>query len=200
MRCSKIGAGMIIETKQSDQIDANAFDSGFMMKTPTVSIDITTLRRKESAGERPAGLADRALEEGRPVNLKGRQFAVVLREWWEAQIAPERPESEADGGASGKLRRAIKGAASTIKTQTLRRDRVSDEVFEARLAVCASCSLCIVKDGKPHSCGPMLEERKQAGAKTCGCVLKNKARDAKQDCPNGWWPSLESYGDDAGHK
>lgn len=138
--------------------------------TPTVAVD---LERAENAQARAE-----AAKVGRVVESNGHRYAVVTREWWEARKR---------GRPTSKARRAIGGALSTVKT-TLGIDRVSDEVFNARLAVCASCELCIHKDGKPHTCGPMLEERKEQGKKTCGCVLRNKARDAKQDCPNGWWP------------
>lgn len=86
---------------------------------------------------------------------------------------------------AGKL---LGGAKSIGKTQLLRIDRVDDDTHAARLAVCDACPEVIRKKGKPHRCGPMYESWKRQGGATCGCLLNLKARDVKQECPQGKWP------------
>jgi len=92
---------------------------------------------------------------------------------------PARPSLPARIAAAG---------ASVVKTQVLRIDRVDDESFAARLAVCAACPDAVLKDGKPHRCGPIYAAWKQEGGATCGCLLELKARDKTQACPQGKWP------------
>ena len=86
--------------------------------------------------------------------------------------------------------KSLHAAKSVVKTQVLRQDRVTPEAFELRLAVCQNCPgghATYNKDGSLHTCGPMLQSLKDAGQKTCGCVLKAKARDAKESCPFNHW-------------
>lgn len=53
---------------------------------------------------------------------------------------------------------------------------VNDEVYLARLAICADC--------------PSFDpERTSCKQKTCGCRVKNKARWRSENCPLGKWPS-----------
>jgi len=85
-------------------------------------------------------------------------------------------------------------AKSVVKTQLLRRDRVAEADYQARLEVCRHCPgahATFKSDGSLHTCGPMVESLKEQGRKTCGCVLSKKARDAKETCPFGYWPTLE---------
>ena len=87
-----------------------------------------------------------------------------------------------------KIKKAAHGAKSVAQT-TLRPKKyaVSDKEFEHRLNICRKCKLAVRKNGKLHTCGPMLEELKQKGKKTCGCVLNKKAKDKRENCPNGYW-------------
>ena len=88
--------------------------------------------------------------------------------------------------------KSLHAAKSVVKTQVLRKDRVTPEAFELRLAVCQNCPdghATYNKDGSLHTCGPMLQSLKDEGRKTCGCVLKAKARDAKETCPFNHWPT-----------
>jgi len=90
--------------------------------------------------------------------------------------------------------RVTHGAGSIVKTQVLRRDRVSEADYQARLEVCRHCPgghATFKADGNLHTCGPMIQSLKQQGQKTCGCVLSKKARDAEESCPFGYWPTLE---------
>lgn len=92
------------------------------------------------------------------------------------------------------IRRAAHAGRSVAKT-TLGIDRASDEQFEARLAVCHRCPgghATFKKDGGLHTCGPMLKSMADAGQQTCGCILNKKARDLKEDCPFGYWPTIDS--------
>lgn len=98
------------------------------------------------------------------------------------------PDGKEPKRRRGVIRAAAGGAASIAKTQLLRIDRVDDETHAARLAVCDACPEVMRKKGKPHRCGPMYESWKQQGGSTCGCLLNLKARDVKQECPQGKWP------------
>ncbi len=120
------------------------------------------------------------------------------------------------GRPPGTLRRLLRGvadagggAASMIKTR-LGIDRASDAKFQARLDVCRACpgnlaqltvarkhvtpptpqrrDELIAAGAEVHTCGPMLRQQKKDTGKSCGCVLREKARDLKQHCPNRWWP------------
>ena len=58
-----------------------------------------------------------------------------------------------------------------------------------RRNICQDCpsKVVVLKDGKPFSCGRIMQISKQEGKKTCGCILNMKIRDANQHCPNGHW-------------
>lgn len=67
-------------------------------------------------------------------------------------------------------------AASIVKTQALRMDRVSDEEHARRLAICKACPrVALNAAGEPGKC------------EICGCGLSLKARDKSQQCPEGKW-------------
>jgi hypothetical protein len=83
---------------------------------------------------------------------------------------------------------------STIQTQLLRQHRTTDDEYRARLDTCKACPSGVVqltRDGEPWTCGTMLKESREAGRKTCGCVLTAKAIDRREACPNGYWPTLK---------
>lgn len=87
------------------------------------------------------------------------------------------------------LRHAAHAAKSIAKT-TIGIDRASSAQVEARLNVCRACpgGHAVWKNGDIQTCGPLLESMRQPGRKTCGCVLRSKARDLKEKCPFGFWP------------
>lgn len=82
----------------------------------------------------------------------------------------------------------LRAAASVAKT-AVGIDRLPEVEVEARLAVCRKCpgDHAVFKKGKLHTCGPMLKSMREKRRKTCGCVLRKKALDRRQDCPFGYW-------------
>ena len=104
----------------------------------------------------------------------------------------------------GSLARAASHAAGSVaKTGLLRRDRVTDEQYRERLDTCRNCPgghATFKGSGESrrlHTCGPMVESMASASdedgsPRPCGCVLTKKARDVREDCPFGYWPTIES--------
>ncbi len=93
------------------------------------------------------------------------------------------------------LSSAGRGLASMAKTHLLRKDRVTPEQYNQRLDVCRACPgnhATFKNNGSLHTCGPMLKSMADSGQKTCGCILKRKAWDAKESCPFGYWPTIDS--------
>ena len=84
-----------------------------------------------------------------------------------------------------------KAIGSVVKTQILRRDRVSDKVYAERLNTCTNCpgSHAVFKNGALFTCGE-FKNSITGKLPTFGCVLTKKARDASQDCPMGYWQKL----------
>ena len=98
--------------------------------------------------------------------------------------------TESPGNA---IRRIAHAGRSIVKT-SMGIDLAAPDQIEARLAVCRNCpgGHAIFKDGDVHTCGPMLEGLKSSGkGKPCGCILRKKARDLKEDCPFGYWPRID---------
>jgi hypothetical protein len=94
-----------------------------------------------------------------------------------------------DWEKEGRISTAI---SSTIKTQVFRKDRTSEIEYEERMAICDGCEhVTRNRRGRIHTCGPMLQSLMDPNVKTCGCVLRAKARDKKQKCPFGYWPDLD---------
>ena len=90
----------------------------------------------------------------------------------------------------------VAGAAESIVNTTMSgTNRVSLEQFNERLSVCKNCPSGVVtlnKHGQPHRCGKIDDIfKKQGKGKPCGCILKKKAKDKRQDCPMGHWPKLD---------
>ena len=76
----------------------------------------------------------------------------------------------------GLLRKAANFGKAVVKHVADGGKHVSDEVYLARLSVCANC--------------PSLDpERMRCLEKSCGCRLKVKARWRSEACPLGKWPS-----------
>lgn len=92
-------------------------------------------------------------------------------------------------GAIARARAAAHGALSLLRTSVgvglLARPQI-----EARLDVCRRCpgGLAVLRDGDVYTCGRLLEIHREQGRSTCGCILRAKAADADEQCPNGWWP------------
>lgn len=88
-----------------------------------------------------------------------------------------------------RARAAAHGVLSVLKTSAgvglLSRPEV-----EARLDVCRRCpgGLAVLRGDDVHTCGRLLEIQREQGRATCGCILRMKAVDTEEDCPNGWWP------------
>jgi hypothetical protein len=74
------------------------------------------------------------------------------------------------------IRKAANFGKAVVKHVADGGKHVSDEVYLARLSVCANC--------------PSLDpERMRCLEKSCGCRLKVKARWRSESCPQGKWPS-----------
>lgn len=103
----------------------------------------------------------------------------------------EHPDSTSPTNA---LVAAANGVKSIVKTRLLRLDRLSDLQVEDRLKVCRSCpgGHATFKKGHLHTCGPMIKSIRAQGRGPCGCILRAKARDLKEDCPFGYWPKLDT--------
>jgi len=92
--------------------------------------------------------------------------------------------------------KAITAAAkSVVKTQILRKGRVSDEMYKERLNTCTNCpgNHAVFKNGALHTCG-QFKDSITGKLPTCGCVLTKKARDESQNCPMGYWANLTIEG------
>ncbi|WP_437956338.1 hypothetical protein WME76_33565 [Sorangium sp. So ce119] len=81
------------------------------------------------------------------------------------------------------------GALSALRT-SLGVGLLPRRAVEARLDVCRRCpgGLVVMRGDDVSTCGKLLEVHREQGRSTCGCVLRLKAADAEEDCPNGWWP------------
>ncbi|WP_437306687.1 hypothetical protein [Sorangium sp. So ce388] len=90
-----------------------------------------------------------------------------------------------------RARAAARGALSVLKT-SLKVGLLPRPEVEARLDVCRRCpgGLAVMREGGDdvYTCGKLLEIHREQGRSTCGCILRAKAVDAEEDCPNGWWP------------
>lgn len=90
--------------------------------------------------------------------------------------------------AKNLVKSAASGAASVVKTEVLRKDRASEDLYKERLNTCANCpgNHAVYKNGALYTCGKMLDSM-TGQLPTCGCVLTKKARDKSQKCPMGYW-------------
>ncbi len=78
--------------------------------------------------------------------------------------------------APGLLRKAANFGKAVVKHVADGGKHVSDEVYLARLSVCANC--------------PSLDPVKlRCKERTCGCRLKTKARWRSESCPLNKWPN-----------
>jgi hypothetical protein len=78
--------------------------------------------------------------------------------------------------APGLLRKAANFGKAVVMHVADGGKHVSDEVYLARLSVCANC--------------PSFDpEKLRCKERTCGYRLKTKARWRSESCPQGKWPS-----------
>lgn len=78
----------------------------------------------------------------------------------------------------GLLRKAANLGKAVVRHVACGGRHVSDEVYLARLAICADC--------------PSLDpERMSCKQRSCGCRVQNKARWRSENCSLGKWPAPE---------
>jgi hypothetical protein len=160
---------------------------------------------KRQAGRRPEGYVDQVLAEAERVEgehywIERWRYLALCRRWGSlptvanprAQPRPKpRPFPPPTRGRQAlNLAKAAAHAATSVAKTTIGIDRVFDELVQARLNVCRQCpgGHATWKNGDVHTCGPMLESvASTANDRTCGCLLKKKARDLAEGCPFGWW-------------
>ncbi len=120
--------------------------------------------------------------------------------WDVAENRNPKPQSHASGQKpltrDHVAKHALRGARSIAKT-SLGIDRLPAEQITARLDVCRACpgEHATFRKGDVHTCGPMLKSLKDKNRKTCGCILRAKAKDRKEDCPFGYWPKPDPDGE-----
>lgn len=91
------------------------------------------------------------------------------------------------------VRGVVNGASSVVRTELLGVERLTDHEVQIRLATCRRCPgghVVLRSNGDPFSCGPLLRSRPEEKGSPCGCILYAKARDARETCPFGYWPSV----------
>lgn len=91
----------------------------------------------------------------------------------------------------------IKGAASIVKTNVLRKDISPKELVQYRSDICRGCIHAkLYGNGDLRTCGKFMEmltktktnpDGTTTVSKPCGCILKQKIKDSKQHCPLGKW-------------
>ena len=61
------------------------------------------------------------------------------------------------------------------------KDKIIEEIAEARQAICNSCKF------KSKECAALISEC----CSVCGCSLKFKTRSIESSCPKDKWPSID---------
>jgi len=107
------------------------------------------------------------------------------------------PEPSKTQQAKNATKAIATGVASMVKTGILRKGRVTDQEYKDRLNTCTNCpgNHAVFKNGALFTCGE-FKNSITGKLPTCGCVLTKKARDIKQDCPQGYWQKLTVDGKD----
>ena len=103
------------------------------------------------------------------------------------------PERFPRSASLGHLARNAAGAAWSVAKTAAGIDRVSDNEYTKRLAICKACPgghVVLNSDGTPKTCGRLREAAAPRSGRTCGCVLSLKARDVAEYCPFNYWPSV----------
>ncbi len=162
-----------------------------------IMVNLESIRSLEKAGLRSKGyyedylkVASEVLEEHLMITEENRSY--ISNKY--PEINPDEtsdPDLITQGIniASG----AAHGIKSMIKTGILRKGRATDKEYEDRLKVCNECpgNHAVFRHERIYTCGSMIDSLRRAGKKTCGCVLDQKARDREEDCPFGYWPTIE---------
>lgn len=149
----------------------------------------------EQAKTRPPGYVDDVLRHAQRFDdahywIAPQAYLELCRRW--QTVPPSKPRPSRPRQVVNLVGSAARATRSVART-SLGIHRATNEQVEARLNVCRSCpgGHATWKNGDVHTCGPMLESMKGSGhgtPGTCGCILRKKARDLKEDCPFGWWP------------
>lgn len=110
-------------------------------------------------------------------------------------IESKRAELTISAQAKNATKSIASAAKSIVKTQVLRKGRVSDDLYKKRLNTCTNCpgNHAVFKNGALHTCG-QFKDSITGKLPTCGCVLTKKARDESQNCPMGYWANLTIEG------
>lgn len=116
-------------------------------------------------------------------------FECPLGKPWNEETQQSQPTKSQQ--AKNATKAITKGISSTVKTSVFRKDRVTDEEYNERLSICTNCpgNHAVFKNGALFTCGKFANSI-TGKLPTCGCVLTKKARDAKQDCPMKYWPTI----------
>lgn len=103
---------------------------------------------------------------------------------WEEGLGPCIPfpgqEDQTDKRSEepGLLRKAVNFGIAAVRHVADGGKQVSDETFEARIAVCIVCDSCD-------------RQRMVCREPNCGCYIEKKARWQSEECPLGKWSLLE---------
>ncbi|MEM9109157.1 MAG: DUF6734 family protein [Planctomycetota bacterium] len=155
-------------------------DSPYLSQVRAEAFGFTHIMN-EKASALNSGLADRL--ERRIQENYSEHYERVQSLITKQQVQPSKLRQ------AGNMLKSVSHAAGSIARTKIAGQRLSNEAYQQRLDVCQQCpgGHAKMRRGEVHSCGPMLASIK--GKKpTCGCYLKSKARDPKQDCPMGYWP------------
>ena len=108
----------------------------------------------------------------------------------------EEKEEEDEKSLLTGAKKAASAVESIINTKISKKNRATDHQIRERLDICKNCPSGFVeldKKGRPYRCGKIDDIFKEAGkGKPCGCILKKKARDTRQQCPAGHWPTIDA--------
>lgn len=144
------------------------------------TINLASLDRAIAAGRLPADARDRVLAAA--VEKTATHARTPTTAWRSIRTPKRSTLMQQVMTATAKAGSVAKSIAKT----SAGKDVTSPQTQAHRLAICATCPAVIVKRGKPHSCG-RLRDALKPGAKTCGCKIALKIKDAKQKCPQGKW-------------
>jgi hypothetical protein len=125
--------------------------------------------------------AYQAWEEGRGPCLQEPPASLPETAFAEAGAAATL-DQDATAGPS-LARRAVNLGRAVVRHVADRGQKVSDDLYEARLSACRACSLCDTK-------------RLVCLHKSCGCFLTVKARWQSEDCPLQKWTPIRSESSD----
>ena len=160
-------------------------------------VNLESIRALEKAGLRAKGYYDDYLKAASEVHEEHLMITEKKRSYISHKYPVIDPDKQVDPDIVSQGINIASGAAhgikSMIKTGILRKGRTSDKEYEERLKVCNECpgNHAVFRHERIYTCGSMINSLRRAGKKTCGCVLDQKARDRKEDCPFGYWPPIQ---------